>query len=236
MGWNGHCVVQLEHELGAPDVSMAAEPIFPAYDTGTITEFFSETNCQWIFSIVQVSCLEGVASYNLDFGRGLHQRKDVRLNRLRSPLVPGELCSYFSKSDMQWLPAVILTAPPERSAHRGFTLRIIDQEAPICSMAHLLRRRYVPGECVEVYKGEKTGWVDAQVTGEMEQREGADVCNIPEISHVAISTTTQASERHNDDNKVTIDRGPTNVQVQFGDGSAQVFPTYLMRRYKSLIV
>jgi len=112
-------------------------------------------------------------------------------------------------------------------------VRLIDQERSICALAHLLRRRYVCGEHVEVYIDEKIGWIGAHAVAELEQEEEeADVCNIPNAGHVTLSMMTDVSGRCNDDNNDTrtANKNFPYVQVQFENGSTRIFPHYLIRR------
>lgn len=158
----------------------------PAYRSGTLAEYFSNTHQSWTPCRVEVVMGEaaasgdnaGAAHHTVQYNAVVWGRQilDVHLDSLRPLFRVGELVEVFYWEEAAWLPA--------RVSRAGYLHTSVDIEAcSLCPMGEYLdrvahqrlRRRYPAGSRVLVYRGQGLvpGWCEARV-----HETAGDGCNL----------------------------------------------------------
>ncbi|CAE7492523.1 unnamed protein product [Symbiodinium sp. CCMP2456] len=91
------------------------------------------------------------------------ERPHVPLELLRAPLQVGEPVELWSRSD-GWLLAEVEGLEASTALLRHYKVRVFGQEAVAVVEASYLRRRFLKGSAVEVYRGPARGWICTRVS------------------------------------------------------------------------
>ena len=152
--------------------SGAIEPlpewVRPAYEDGSIVEYYSCHHDQWCLAVVSLAALHteplGTESfvaviYNVTIGRSKQQRFDVDLRLLRKPLEPHDSVEVRDPSSCAWRGAEVLKAT-YTDVGRSYILGLdAAGGARVPVPATWVRRRFAKGSVVSVYRGPEDGWV-----------------------------------------------------------------------------
>lgn len=118
-------------------------------------------------------------------------RRSIGMDQLRQPLEEGEPVSVNRNGE--WVPATICGGCPISLHLRRYDVRVESTNEELLRLSGaLLRRRYIPGAEVVVYRGPALGWCNAVVVEEGEdlawpvRPEVKRDCDIPEWPLVAI--------------------------------------------------
>jgi hypothetical protein len=142
----------------------------PAYDDGEEAEYFSNTYERWVRCIVHASISppdqgsKGTSiSYSVTLKHG-GQQKIAGLDFLRPPLKSGDLVELFSaRQGGTRLPAKIVECHSSTSK-LGYRVSVEGSDVVFEHIPSLrLRRRYLPNQRVQVYRGVDRGWEFAVV-------------------------------------------------------------------------
>jgi len=142
-------------------------PAMPAYADGDRVEYFSPTCGLWLLGEVTVkSDAKRTVSYAVTLkGRWRAQeRPHVPLELLRAPLQVGEPVELWSRSSFKWLLAEVDGLEATTALLRHYKVRVFGQEAVAVAEASYLRRRFLKGSAVEVYRGPSRGWICTRVS------------------------------------------------------------------------
>ncbi|CAE7255634.1 unnamed protein product [Symbiodinium sp. CCMP2592] len=91
------------------------------------------------------------------------ERPHVPLELLRAPLQVGEPVELWSRSSFKWLLAEVDGLEATTALLRHYKVRVYGQEAVAVAEASYLRRRFLKGSAVEVYRGSSRGWICTRV-------------------------------------------------------------------------
>eukprot|EP00439_Symbiodinium_sp_Y106_P034365 s4331_g4.t1 len=92
------------------------------------------------------------------------ERPHVPLELLRAPLQVGEPVELWSRSSFKWLLAEVDGLEATTALLRHYKVRVFGQEAVAVAEASYLRRRFLKGSAVEVYRGPSRGWICTRVS------------------------------------------------------------------------
>lgn len=145
--------------------------LFAAYSDRQRVEYFSRTHMRWVPGVVGVSIhsgKDGAASpfvrYAVELSKG-QKRQRVTLDQLRPPLREGERVEVFSRRQGAYLGATISGAHAS-TATLGYEVLLAGTELLPGVPASHLRRTFVAGDAVLVYRGPTAGWAPAEVVAE----------------------------------------------------------------------
>jgi len=144
-------------------------------------EYFSKTHKQWLPGIIMQRTLRSSNCrelYDVRIGaNGRQVREAVELKLLRRPLAPGEAVEVCADPDVgAWQAAIVSEDQSSVPAVTGYRIRLAhaqDSDAPTSVAAVRLRRRFVAGEYVSVYRGWRRGWKNAIVQDEEQDQHGS---------------------------------------------------------------
>jgi hypothetical protein len=146
---------------------------FPAYDDEQSIEYFSIPHQQWLRGTVYSRLLsstgsrdDATVSTTVTLFHGQQTRENVGLDLLRSPFKPGERVELFS--GRQGGLRLAATIAPDQKSRRPILHHyrvVVDGSKEIFENVppHRLKRRYVRGQEIEVYRGPQLGWELAEV-------------------------------------------------------------------------
>ncbi|CAE7697642.1 unnamed protein product, partial [Symbiodinium microadriaticum] len=151
--------------LGPQQRPEALPEALPAYADGDRVEYFSPTCGLWLLGEVTVkSDAKRKVSYAVTLkGRWRAQeRPHVPLELLRAPLQVGEPVELWSRGD--WRLAEVQGLEASTALLRHYKVRVFGQESVAVVEASYLRRRFLKGSAVEVYRGPARGWICTRVS------------------------------------------------------------------------
>lgn len=139
-----------------------------AYEDASIVEYYSCHNDQWLLAVVSLAALHEeplrrdsfvAVVYNVKIGRTGQERTDVDLRFLRRPLEPHDVVEVRALPSGVWQAAQISKAT---QSNLGRSYRVTHDGTDGASLivpGTSIRRRYVHGSDVRVYRGPRDGWV-----------------------------------------------------------------------------
>jgi hypothetical protein len=146
---------------------------FPAYDDEQSIEYFSIAHQQWLRGTVYSRASSSTGSHDdatvsmtLTLFNGQQTRKNIGLDLLRAPFKLGERVELFS--GRQGGLRLAATIAPNQKSKRPLLHHyrvVVDGSKEIFENVppHRLKRRYVRGQEIEVYRGPQLGWELAEV-------------------------------------------------------------------------
>lgn len=145
-------------------------PLEPAYKNGDRVEYFSSSHATWLPSHVVRASSRREESIIYDvkvIGTG-QLRCDVPLSCLRFPLAPHERIEYYAVAHGgRWLAGVVQGVQGAHVSTFGYCVEIENPNGVFRPLeqvpAERLRRRFLVGDVVKVYRGESLGWVRCSV-------------------------------------------------------------------------
>jgi len=150
--------------------------LHPAYEDGTLVEYFSPTHKIWIIGSVHLSIEKSkkwtstpVFIYNVSLKKSGQVRTRVPLDMIRAPFSPTELVEVFSKRNSgQWMSATVRGPPAGGSIAKGYKVSV-EEQAGVPEMllenvpSWRIRRRFPPRSSIDAYRGPVLGWMKAVV-------------------------------------------------------------------------
>jgi hypothetical protein len=154
-------------------------PLQAAYEDGQSIEYYSVTHRQWMSGTIEADIRseksQRVVYYNVTLTQGRQLRLNVDLDLLREPLSSGDEVEYVSdESNGRRTPAFIANQQSPAPALLGYRV-VLERSGKVLDRvpANKLKRRFVQGQSVEVYRGPELGWQKAVV----HQAASMDGCN-----------------------------------------------------------
>jgi len=163
-----------------------------AYDDGARVEYYSQNLGKWVIGIMRI--VESVTgktarSFRYDVAVTWGQaRVKVGLDNLRLPIEPGEAVEVFLPRG--WQPGSLVKG----NLNSGYSVQLDgsrDDGDGDCDLlenlsAHRLRRRFLVGEVVWVYRGDASGWLRGKVEEPLcdEDIAGEDGLQLPHMRSV----------------------------------------------------
>jgi len=140
-----------------------------AYENGQRVEYYSNTHKQWLTAVIAGADGE---EFVLGIGARGQQRRGISIDYLRPPFQDGEAISVFSLNRKQWSPCEVSGAHGVSASEMGYKVRHLEETlsndgGPVRVPSNQLRRRFSPGDLVEVFRGPFMGWVDDTVEEEL---------------------------------------------------------------------
>ncbi|CAE8648437.1 unnamed protein product, partial [Polarella glacialis] len=142
-----------------------------AYEPGSKVEYYSMTHKRWLTARINSSGnfrIDGMnPTYELKVGLQGQTRQFVDMHLLRPPLADGEPVEYFWDKQDCWLQAEVCGAQSSGTT-LGYKLRLeycpesLEAIIPWAPAAKI-RRHFMVGSLVEVYRGPVMGWVAGEV-------------------------------------------------------------------------
>jgi hypothetical protein len=154
-------------------VDTCDETPFAAYDDEQSIEYFSVTHQHWLNGTVHSVASSGTGGNNdatvlttVSLLHGHQIRENIGLDLLRSPFKSGELVELFS--GRQGGCRIAATIAPDQELPRpllhGYRVVVEGSKEVFENVPpHRLKRRFVPGQEIEVYRGPQLGWQFAEV-------------------------------------------------------------------------
>lgn len=147
--------------------------IHPLFDNNQSIEYYVSAKGFWTAGKVRLGHVQEGGDehrfiYNITVIRTGQQRIDVAVDRLRPPYAQDELVEVFLPKSNKWIHGSIHGRHGAAATITGYQVKFENQEAVENVPALMVRRRFVEGEEVEVFRDTMTGWETAQV-GEDDQ-------------------------------------------------------------------
>jgi hypothetical protein len=147
--------------------------IHPALEDGSCVEYYSAANSTWVPGVVHIAVEKEddsdgaalLAIYNVALSKGSQLRECVALNALRPQFQQAELVDIFSRrGGGMWAPGSITGATGFSATTVGYRVHVEEQNVVLDKVPpSRLRRRFLSGSAVEVYRGAARGWCPAVV-------------------------------------------------------------------------
>jgi len=215
----------------------------PMYEDGATVEYFSASTNRWIRGIIHThvrvhSDDDYDISYNVRVCREAVVRRDVSMDSVRLPLEQSELIEVFSKRQGGvWFPAHVSGHQPAGATSIGYTIVVEETtHQPQTRLENIpsvrLRRRFLAGWAVEVYRGPVQGWVSATVRASPpaggEQAELMSV-SLPSLRSGSSGASGKGAADPQEMWKTIPVSLPTPENVASGESDIDWVPTYLLR-------
>lgn len=158
----------------------------PAYEDGSLVEYYSFHNDQWLLAVVSLAALHTepvgrdsfvAVVYNVRIGKSQQLRNDVGLAFLRRPLEPMEPVEVRAPLTGVWQAAHILKVA-HSSLGRSYMVSLDSVGVSVLVPGTSVRRRFTDGSAVHVYRGATDGWV----LGVLEDGASADLTDCPDMA------------------------------------------------------
>lgn len=175
-------------------IDMTADPhLHLAYDNGQRIEYFSVTHQRWMSGTINSDICQSSTAINVSLTHGNQLRANVGLDLLRAPLKAGDLVELYSgQQGRLYLPAVIAAEQSSAPSLLGYRVVIEGSKETFDNVPPLrLKRRFLRGQQIEVYRGPALGWQRANV----HHTASADGCEA-EVLRMPFTpaTTSESSE------------------------------------------
>lgn len=210
------------------------------YEPEEKIEYYSHTHHKWIggvvvdpgdhelaqrahmdASLVNQSSLTGLLCVHLHSGQ---VRLDVRLDELRGEIQAGEVVEAFVQ-EHGWVEGVVQALFGTVPSRTGYLAKLSGCDPEVRRVSALqLRRRFVVGDAVDLYRGETIGWVQATVEdGPMES------LSEEAYEHRLTEETMQDLQATGSPRDHFEGRMWTRVRARTANGDALVLPSFLVR-------
>mmetsp|Transcript_118677 Transcript_118677/g.343242 ORF Transcript_118677/g.343242 Transcript_118677/m.343242 type:complete len:1209 (-) Transcript_118677:133-3759(-) len=180
-GENGNPWASPEHDNNRSSanriIGANGREMFPVYHEGEHVEYFSATLNRWLGATVHIKTNPTTSTirYDANITATRQHRADVPLEDLRRPLRKNEAVEVYSRRKGAWTPAVISPNQLTGSTNFGVELEFMGAAGQVDKVpAAKVRRRYVEGQTVKVYRGCYPGWVSAKVEAVQEPASNGD--------------------------------------------------------------
>lgn len=142
--------------------------IHPLFDNNQSIEYYVSAKGFWTAGKVRLGHVqegddEHRFIYNITVIRTGQQRIDVAVDRLRPPYEQDELVEVFLPKSNKWIHGSIHGRHGAAATITGYQVKFENKAAVENVPALMVRRRFVEGEEVEVFRDTMTGWEIAQV-------------------------------------------------------------------------
>jgi len=144
-----------------------------------IVEYYSSSHKVWVQGVLHLQLIEDPEPrpcYCVAVKKGAQMRVDVPVDAIRPKMCQGEPVELYSRrNNGQWVAGFIVGEQSRGATTLGYRAQIEHSGVDLDHVpAMRLRRRFLKGTAVEVYRGPPHGWRPAVVHSEAEQCEDDD--------------------------------------------------------------